>query len=295
MDNKEQIRFTKPVLKWVGGKTQILNEVLNKFPKKINNYYEPFIGGSSVLLGLLNLIQDGKIELTGKIYASDFNPNLINLYQNIQKKPDKLIKKLKKITKEYNLKNEESKQEYYYHIREQFNNMTIDRKTTTKASAYLIFLNKTCFRGLYRESKNGFNVSYGNYKNPSIFNEQHIKEVSKLYQNVIFKNRSFEHPIKKCKLGDFVYCDPPYAPETKKSFIKYTNSGFNIKKHNELFKLLNKINNKNIKFLMSNSDVLLIRNSFDKNIFNIETILCKRKINSKKPQSMVNEILLKNY
>jgi DNA adenine methylase len=214
---------SKPFLKWVGGKTQIIDAVLERFPKTIQNYYEPFLGGGSVLLALLSK-KTGNITLNGKIYASDLNSKLIGLYKNIQSKPDELIKKVKQLQDNFlackgtivnrQAKNIEeaitSRESYYFWIRAKFNNL--GSSDSVRASAMLLFLNKTCFRGLYREGPNGFNVPYGNYANPSIIDENHIRQISTLIKDVEFRQSPFLQALKNVKPGDFVYMDPPYAP-----------------------------------------------------------------------------------
>jgi DNA adenine methylase len=297
---KNTKQVIKPFLKWVGGKTQILDKVLELFPEEINNYYEPFLGGGSVLLGLLS----SGIQIKGKVYASDLNKNLIWLYKNIQQKPDELIKEVKKILTEFGkckqedvnrkaktleeaLSNPES---YYFWIRSKFNSLA--EKESIEASAMVLFMNKTCFRGVYREGPNGFNVPYGNYKNPSVLDEEHIREVSELVKDVIFSELPFTQALKSVKKGDFVYLDPPYAPESEKSFVSYTADGFDKEAHQSLFKFCQEFQKKKIKFLMSNADVELVRKAFPEPAFNTRTIECKRAINSKKPESKTNEVLI---
>jgi len=299
------IIYEKPILKWVGGKTQIIDKVINEFPKIINNYHELFIGGGSVLLALL---QNNNIIVKGTINAYDYNETLINLYKNIQTKPKELYNETKKLIDIYNnLKKVDTKvninrkpknideaktssESFYYWIRNEFNNMNQNTKNSIVGSAYFIFLNKTCFRGLYREGPNGFNVPYGHYNKPEIINEEHLYRISTLIKNVNFYHSSFEKSFEKIKKNDFIYLDPPYAPENDKSFVGYTSGGFSLEQHNLLFTLSKKYN-----FLMSNADVDLVKNNYLDNTYTIITILCKRSINSKNPESKTNEILIKSY
>lgn len=310
INNKEEVTIDniKPILKWVGGKTQILDILIKKFPLEINNYYEIFLGGGSVLLKLLTYVKKGLIKINEKIYAYDINEPLIYLYKNIQNNYEELFFEINKIISEFNLcdtkitnkkpKNIDeaklSKENYYYWIRNLYNKLTIDEKKTIKGSSLFLFLNKTCFRGIFRVGPNGFNVPYGNYKNPEIVNKQHLKQINNLIKNVIFEcidfNISLNNNFKK---NDFIYLDPPYVPENENSFVGYTLNGFNLENHKKLFSLIHKINNFNIKFMLSNSNVKMVNDNF--NNYNILSILCKRTINSKNPNSKTKEVIITNY
>ncbi len=288
----------KPFLKWVGGKTQILKEVLELFPRSIHNYHEPFVGGGSVLLALLTHVANGTITVTGTIFASDINANLIALYQHIQSNPDTLILEMNKLLKEYasctgtvvnrkaaTLEEATSPESYYFWIRSKFNKSD---KTTIQASAMLLFMNKTCFRGVYREGPNGFNVPFGNYKKTS-FDEEHIRRVSRLIKDVVFKACSFSQALLTLDADDFVYLDPPYAPENSKSFVSYNKGGFD--QHKELFQLCQSMKQKKVGMLLSNADVVLVRDAFPPPYTTI-TISCRRAIHSKEPDARANEVLI---
>lgn len=270
----------KPFIKWVGGKTQILNDTLSLFPTTIENYHEPFVGGGSVLLNVLskNIVQD-------KIYASDTNYSLIQLYKHVQNNFEELYIELKKIFEKYeNNIEEKEKEKYYYSMRQLFN--TCD-KNSIEHSALFMFLNKTCFRGLYREGPNGFNVPYGHYKKVNIIDKDELEKISELIKNVNFECLDFRESLKKVGSQDFVYLDPPYAPETKNSFVGYTKGGFKLEDHNELFKTI-KENIPN--FVMSNSNVELVNESFQG--YDKKVIIAKRSINSKKPESKTEEVIV---
>jgi len=306
------IEYVKPLIKWVGGKTQIIDKIIDNFPNVINNYHEVFLGGGSVMLALLQNIENNKIKLTGLINVYDINMSLIYLYKNIQNKSNEVLVEINKIITIYNnLKGDvinmkpknldeglTSQESYFYWIRTEFNKLTQEQKNLPKGTAYFIFLNKTCFRGVYREGPKGFNVPFGHYKNPEIINEEHVLVIKNLIKNVNFVHSTFENTfdiIKKQQRdnnseNNFIYLDPPYAPENEKSFVGYTSKGFNLEQHKLLFTIC-----KDYKFLMSNADVSLVLDNFNSPQYKIQKILCKRSINSKKPESKTNEVLIKSY
>lgn len=289
--------MTKPLLKWVGGKTQIMDAVMELFPDDIDTYHEPFVGGGSVLFTCLNT------KRMNNVFASDINPSLIGLYKNVKEYPDAFVTEMRTLIREFNACTGDvvirkpttvndaktSRESYYYWIRSQFNAVPDEQKMSLKASCMFLFLNKTCFRGLYREGPNGFNVPYGNYKNPTIMEESHIQEVSELIKNVTFTVEDFTHSLTRVKVGDFVYLDPPYAPINNTSFVKYNSSGFDVNKHKALFKLCRELKSK---MLMSNANVELVRDAFPNPDYKLNTISCKRAINSKDPNSRVEELLI---
>lgn len=296
----------KPFLKWVGGKTQIIDDVLRQFPSVIENYHEPFLGGGSVLLGLLSQQKAGRIQIKGKLYASDLNSNLVSLYTNIQQSVDQFIVELKSLTepfetltgkevnREAKTKEEATSQEsYYYWIRSRFNAMTKAERGSLLGSAMFLFMNKTCFRGVYREGPNGFNVPFGHYKNPGILDEPHIRLVAGLVKDIIFTCQPFLSSLERVQPGDFVYLDPPYAPETEKSFVGYTADGFSLKEHQSLFKEMANLNQK-AKFVMSNADVKLVKDAFPEPTYKTKIVSCRRAINSKDPAAKTNEVLIRN-
>lgn len=298
----KDIEIQKPFLKWVGGKTQIIDSIISKLPNEINNYHELFLGGGSVLFAILSLQKHNKILIKDKIYAYDININLINMYKNIQNKKDELYNILKSYYDEYdsikgNIINRKpltiedaktSKESYYYWIRNKYNNIDND---TIECSALFILINKICFRGMYREGPNGYNVPYGHYKKtPSLISKIELDNISNLIKNVEFKHNSFIDSIKNVKEGDFIYLDPPYAPENSKSFVGYVEGGFNLETHELLFSEIKKL--KNIKFIMSNAKVDIVTNSFKD--YNCQEIVARRAINSKNPGSTTIEVIIYN-
>jgi DNA adenine methylase len=262
----------KPILKWVGGKTQILQKVLDKFPLEINNYHEPFMGGGSVFLGVL---ASPSIKVNGKMYVSDVNPHLIALYKKVQTDPEGLIRDMELMCRDLS-------EERYYAVREEFK-----REPTP---ARFLYLNKTGFRGLYREGPNGFNVPFGHNKAPKVYDADNIREISRIIKDVVFTCQSFKESLERVgDARDFVYLDPPYAPENAASFVSYTSSGFGKAQHELLFGMTKSLP---CPFLMSNSNVSLVREAFPEPQFSTEIVVARRAINSKDPSAQTNEVLI---
>lgn len=271
-----------PVLKWVGGKRQLLNDIIPMIPKNCSTYVEPFIGGGAVLFELQ----------PKKAIINDFNSELINVYTVIRDYSEELIKEL-----QFHKDNNTS--EHFYAVRE------YDRKpeffsqmTPVQKAARVIYLNKTCYNGLYRVNSAGqFNSPYGKYKNPNIVNETVIRAMSKYFNenNIVIKNEDFKEALKGLRRGAFVYLDPPYMPiSSSSSFTGYTENGFNEDKQRELKELCDKLDKKGIKFLQSNSDCEFIRELYSS--YRIKTIKAKRAINSKgNSRGEINEVLIYNY
>ena len=298
----------KPLLKWVGGKTQIMNDVLSLFPKEFDNYHEPFVGGGSVFLSVLVEIQKGNMKMNGNMFISDLNENLIMLYNVIKHHPTEFHKEITRLFEEYDRckfcdkskehRNPTSKSDametregYFYWSRREFNNITIENNNDMiHKSALLLLLNKTCFRGIYREGPNGFNVPYGNYKTtPKYPTLNYINDMSHMFENVQFQKQDFQTSLVHVSDNDFVYMDPPYLPIDAKSFTGYTYDGFSETHHNQLFTTIKSMKNK---FVMSNAGVQRINNEFVN--YNIMYIECRRAINSKNPGSKVYEVLVSN-
>lgn len=291
----------KPFLKWVGGKTQIIDDIVSKFPSEMENYHEIFLGGGSVLLALLEKQKEGSVSIRNSVRAYDINRDLINVYRNVQSRKEELYSKIEEYMLEFkgcegahvNRKPstvEEamtSKESFYYWMRQLYNTMD---KDSIDCSALFMILNKLCFRGLYRVGPNGFNVPYGHYKTtPTIISRDHLDSVSDLIKDVTFESKDFTESLALVSCNDFVYLDPPYAPEKATSFDTYTADGFGIGKHEALFDLVRNIG---ARFVMSNADVKIVTEAFSG--YSIEKIMCRRAINSKKPQSTTTEVIISN-
>ena len=302
----------KPVIKWAGGKRQIIEDIFKLLPNKINIYYEPFLGGGSVFLKLLEKCNNKNI-VVNQFILNDKNTNLINLYLSIKNNINELLDYLKIITNNYyNAKDikyesrhkcnievdmliddiiDKGKLYVFYFYRNEYNNIKTNK---IKKSELFIFLNKTCFRGLYREAKNKFNVPFGNYKSPFFYNENYLNKLNLLFNkyNILFLNKNFIDIKYDLSKDNFIYLDPPYYPIKENSFVDYQKSGFREEENIKLIKLCDTFNNNKIKFIHSNSYCSYNINNYNK--YSIEKILCKRRINSKNPEDVIYEILIFN-
>ncbi|WP_338958182.1 DNA adenine methylase [Fusobacterium nucleatum] len=292
----------KPFIKWVGGKGQLLSEINKLYPvelgKNINKYAEIFVGGGAVLFDILS-----KYKLD-EVYISDKNLELINTYKSIRDNVDILIKSLKGMEEQYIPLNNENRKDYYYKKREEYNSLKINSEVNNIEKAVLfIFLNKTCFNGLYRVNKKGeFNVPMGAYKKPKICDEENLKNVSLTLRNVKIVYADYRKSEKFIDDKTFVYIDPPYRPlNITSSFTSYTENDFNDKEQIELAEYINVLNKKGAKIVISNSDPK--NNDIDDNFFdklyknyNINRVKATRMLNSNASlRGAINELLITNY
>ena len=292
----------KPFIKWVGGKGQLLPEINKLYPielgKNINKYAEIFVGGGAVLFDILS-----KYKLD-EVYISDKNLELINTYKSIRDNVDILIKSLKEMEEQYIPLNNEDRKIYYYEKREEYNSLKINSEMNNIEKAILfIFLNKTCFNGLYRVTKKGkFNVPMGAYKKPKICDEENLKNVSLTLRNVKIVYADYRKSEKFIDGKTFVYIDPPYRPlNITSSFTSYTENDFNDKEQIELAEYINVLNKKGAKIVISNSDPK--NNDIDDNFFdklyknyNINRVKATRMLNSNASlRGAINELLITNY
>jgi DNA adenine methylase len=269
-----------PVVKWVGGKRQLLTEIDKYIPSHFSTYYEPFLGGGAVFFYLQ----------PKKAIVNDINEELINLYKVIKDNVEELIEDLKK---------HKNESDYFYSIRELDRDIEVYKKLTPVQRASRIhYLNKTCYNGLFRVNSQGqFNVPFGRYKNPNIVNEVTLRAVSNYFNsaNITFKCCDFEESVKGARKGSFIYFDPPYDPVSDtSSFTGYDKGGFGRKEQVRLKKLCDKLNDRGIKFLLSNSETDFILDLYRD--YKIEIVQAKRSINSKgNKRGEVNEVLVMNY
>lgn len=292
----------KPFIKWVGGKGQLLSEINKLYPvelgKNINKYAEIFVGGGAVLFDILS-----KYKLD-EVYISDKNLELINTYKSIRDNVDILIKSLKEMEEQYIPLDNENRKDYYYKKREEYNSLKINSEVNNIEKAVLfIFLNKTCFNGLYRVNKKGeFNVPMGAYKKPKICDEENLKNVSLTLRNVKILYADYRESEKFIDDKTFVYIDPPYRPlNITSSFTSYTENDFSDKEQIELVEYINVLNKKGTKIVISNSDPK--NNDIDDNFFdklyknyNINRVKATRMLNSNASlRGAINELLITNY
>ena len=268
---------TYPIVKWVGGKRQLMFELQNNMPVNYNRYFEPFIGGGALFFYLQ----------PDNAYISDMNEELINLYQVVRDNVDELITDLQKhdISKEYfmEIRNIDRTEEYK------------NWSDIQKASRF-IYLNRTCFNGMYRVNSQGqFNVPFGHYKNPRIVDENNLINCSNLLQRTEIKYADFSEILKKVKKDDFVYFDPPYVPLSEtSSFTSYTKDGFDLDMQLSLRDVCDELDSMGVKFLLSNSDTQFVNELYEN--YNIKKVFASRQINANADgRGKITEVLVRNY
>ena len=229
------MKTVKPFVKWAGGKNSLIPQITKYYPYELKNgtierYIEPFVGGGAVLIDILQ-----KYEVK-EAYAFDINIDLINCYNVIKNNVEELISKLDKKEKEFLTLNDEERQGYFYDIRAEYNSYKLKDELDVKRASEFIFLNRTCFNGLYRVNKDGkFNVPCGKYKNPTICDSINLRSLSKLIKNVIFEYGDYKKSEQYVNDNTFVYFDPPYRPLSVTSgFTSYTKEDFNDDNQKEL-------------------------------------------------------------
>ncbi len=299
----------KPFLKWAGGKSQLLNTIEDKFPteikksRKINKYFEVFVGGGALFFHLMNNYE------VKESYLFDINKELILTYNVIKKSPKELIKLLSSLQEEYVPLEQDDRKEYYLNIRNLFNESLKDFDYDNYSEGHVvrasqvIFMNKTCFNGLFRLNRHGeFNVPHGRYKNPLICDDKNIKAVSKTLKNTHIINGNYYDSEELIDDESLVYLDPPYRPLSSKSnFTTYAGFEFTDEHQIELADFYKRISDKGAKAILSNSDPKNEDendNFFDDlyGDFTIDRVLAKRSINSNgKKRGQINEILVRNY
>lgn len=275
---EEQLKGeTYPIVKWVGGKRQLMFELLKNLPKSYNRYFEPFIGGGALFFELQ----------PDNAYISDMNEELINLYSVVRDSVDELIEDLSK---------HEVSKEYFLEIRNIDRTEEYSNLSNIERASRFIYLNRTCFNGMYRvNSKGEFNVPFGNYKNPRIIDENNLLNCSELLKETEIKCADFSEILNKVQKNDFVYFDPPYVPlnETS-SFTSYTKEGFDIDMQFKLRDICDELDSMGVKFMLSNSDTKLVNNLYAN--YKIKKVFASRQINANADsRGKITEVLVRNY
>ncbi len=287
--------LAKPFLKWAGGKTQLLDEIDKRLPAElrdgeIDTYVEPFVGGGAAFFHIAQ-----RHEGIKDFYLYDINQDLVNCYNAVKDDVEGLIKQLRALETKFLKKDESGRKEFYYQVRMDFNR--------ARCVAKLIFLNKTCFNGLYRVNrKGGFNVPFGQYKNPTICNEKNLRNVSEILQKAEIICGDFEASASRIDNRTFVYFDPPYRPlSPTASFTSYAKEDFDEESQIRLAEYCRRIDSEGAKFLLSNSDPKnedpndhFFESKYEG--FTLETVKASRAINCKASRrGQISEILITNY
>jgi DNA adenine methylase len=251
----------RPFVKWAGGKTALLPELLKRVPPKFGTYYEPFVGAGALFFALQ----------PERAVIADANHRLMCTYAALAEAPESVITQLRR----HDFNHTDA---YYYLVRD----IDIDARPTSKIAAWFIYLNKTCFNGLYRVNKSGkFNVPIGSYKNPTICDEENLRACSAALQGVTIRRSDFEETVSTAKEGDFCYFDSPYVPVTQTAdFTSYTVDGFTYKDQVRLLNTAKALKARGVHVMLSNSATLLVESLYDEH-FTLDRVEVRRNVNSK--------------
>ncbi|WP_195405223.1 DNA adenine methylase [Streptococcus constellatus] len=275
----------QPFVKWAGGKRQLLSDIKKYLPLNFNNYYEPFIGGGAVLFELMS---ENSI-------ISDNNRVLIDTYIAIRDHLNKLIPLLIVLQDEHNSFDDKEKSKgYYYAKRERFNELILDEEFSLERCALFMYLNKSCFNGLYRVNANGlFNVPSNQKKKINIFDQENLEQISNFLQSVQIFHQDFETTVQNANEGDLVFFDSPYAPLNPTSFDSYTKEGFSTEEHIRLSNVFKRLSDKGVYCILTNHNTEFIRNLYsDFNIFEVDV---KRLINRNAQNRTGKELIVTNF
>lgn len=270
-----------PFVKWAGGKRQLLPQIKERMPEQYNNYFEPFVGGGAVTFELL----------PANALINDINKALINAYKQICNAPEAFLKAVNKLDEEM----WEDGKEYYYSLREHYNDKLMKAEYDAELAALFVFINKHCFNGLYRVNGKGlFNVPYNNSRRTSV-DEGSIMEISKYLQGITITDGDFEEACKGAKKGDFVFIDSPYAPLNPTSFEAYTKEGFDIESHKRLARLYDELTARGCFCMLTNHNTRLINELYGGKGYTIDVVGVKRMINSDASNRVGEEVIIYNY
>lgn len=270
-----------PFVKWAGGKRQLLSKIQERIPENYNHYFEPFVGGGAVFFG----------TQPSKALINDINKALINTYQRICDSPKEFLSEVNKIDSEM----WEDGKQYYYTIREHYNDKLMKSEYDVELAALFVFLNKHCFNGLYRVNGKGlFNVPYNNSRRVSV-NGDSIIEISKYLQGITIIDGDFEDACRDARKGDFVFLDSPYAPLNPTSFEAYTKEGFDIESHKRLAKLYDELTMRGCYCMLTNHNTDLINELYGNKGYKIDVVSVRRMINSDASNRVGEEVIICNY
>lgn len=277
----------RPFLKWAGGKSRLLHELRSRLPEQFRNYFEPFVGGGALYFGVAPLEHPRSESANREAVLSDINNELINAYRVVQQQLEELLIDLRRHT---------HTSRYFYHLRNADRDPGYWTWSPVERASRLIYLNRTCFNGLYRVNSRGeFNVPFGDYKNPTIVDEKNLRACSARLQGVSLRLQSFEKVVEDAQQGDFVYFDPPYVPLSATShFTGYTKEGFSDDVQLRLRDVCIALDRKGVKVMVSNSSAPLIHDLYRD--FRIEIVYAPRAINSKgDKRGRIEEVIVRNY
>ena len=270
-----------PFVKWAGGKRQLIPQIRERMPEQFNNYYEPFVGGGAVIFELL----------PENAVINDINRALINAYQMICDHPKEFLQEVNRLDAEM----WEDGKEYYYSLREHYNDKLMRDEFDVELAALFVFINKHCFNGLYRVNGKGlFNVPYNNSRRSSV-DEQSIMEISGYLRNVTIISGDFEAACEGASAGDFVFIDSPYAPLNPTSFESYTKEGFDIESHRRLANLFDELTARGCYCMLTNHNTELINELYGNKGYTIDVVSVKRMINADAAKRVGEEVIICNY
>lgn len=270
-----------PFVKWAGGKRQLLPQIKERLPEKYNNFYEPFVGGGAVTFELL----------PENALINDINKALINTYLQIRDVPEEFLREVHKLDEEM----WEDGKEYYYSLREHYNDKLMKTEFDVELAALFVFINKHCFNGLYRVNGKGlFNVPYNNSRRLSV-EDNSIMEISEYLKTVTIIDGDFEVACKKAKKKDFIFIDSPYAPLNPTSFESYTKEGFDVESHKRLAKLFDELTQRGCYCMLTNHNTDFINELYGGKGYKIDVVSVKRMINSDASNRVGEEVIIRNY
>ncbi|QNU65444.1 DNA adenine methylase [Ruminiclostridium herbifermentans] len=274
-------KYVTPFVKWAGGKRQLLDRISERIPQNYNKYFEPFIGGGAVLFELQ----------PEQAVINDINASLINTYRIIQKNPQEFIEYIHKLDSGML----ENGKEYYYYLREHYNDKLMKEEFDIELAALFVFINKHCYNGLYRVNGKGlFNVPYNNSKKESIDAES-ILHVSEYLKKVDILQGDFEEACCDAKKGDFIFFDSPYAPLNPSSFESYTKEGFDVESHERLSRLFDELTKRGCYCMLTNHNTEFINKLYGNKGYRIDVVSVKRMINSDASKRTGEEVIIYNY